>query len=243
MPKIRPGMKRPPPGFELISEKLDEYDVDMRLALSDDPTQAQIPLSKQSTKKSSSSNSVATPHDTEKRENTDEKASDHNTGDYEKPVPPLWRVARINRERTRYVYDACYREKLISSEVLNYCCEMNFVDAGLVRRWRLPGYERLCCTACCVPGTASAAARMVNKYANRHKTERRGRSDDENDGTCICRVPAEQRRNKRFTGCTVCGCTGCGSGEKRERDSLGERSETAKTTVAKVIRTENVLQE
>ncbi|ORC92949.1 uncharacterized protein TM35_000022750 [Trypanosoma theileri] len=241
MPKIRPGMKRPPPGFELISDKLDEYDEDMRQALSDDPMQSQLPLSKQNTKKSSSNKGVVVGQkDTEKSEDTVEKVGD-NDEDYEKPLPPLWRVARINRERTRYVYDACYREKMISSEVLNYCCEMNFVDAGLVRRWKLPGYERLCCTACCVPGTASAAARLVNKYANRHKTDRRGRCEDEHDGTCICRVPAEQRRNKRFAGCTVCGCTGCGSGEKRERDSLAEKSEAA--TAAKIMRNEKELEE
>lgn len=241
MPKIRPGMKRPPPGFDLISDKLDEYDADMRQALSDDPMQSQIPIGRQNTKKKCSNNGVVAPHTAEKKEDTGENATDNNAGDDDKPAPPLWRVARINRERTRYVYDACYREKVISTEVLNYCCEMNFVDAGLVRRWKLPGYERLCCTACCVPGTASAAARMVNKYANRHKTERRGRGDDEHDGTCICRVPAEQRRNKRFAGCTVCGCTGCGSGEKRERDLLGEKSEAA--TAAKVIRSEKELEE
>ncbi|KEG10868.1 putative G10 protein [Trypanosoma grayi] len=227
-------MRRPPPGFEAINDKLDEYEAEMRLALADDPSQAQLPAAGRSANKSRSATSVAA--------GKEGKASGHedceNEGNSEqtaKPVPPLWRVARINHERTRYVFNACYREKTISSEVLSYCCEMNFIDAGLVRRWKLPGYERLCCTACCVPGTASAAARLVSKHANRHKTERRSHDDDERGGTCICRVPAERRRIKHLKGCTVCGCTGCSSGEKREREE--KKSEEA--PVEKLARTES----
>ncbi|RNE95354.1 putative G10 protein [Trypanosoma conorhini] len=230
MPKIRPGMRRPPPGFELINDKLDEYEAEMRLVLTDDPQQAQLPACGRSVKGRS-----AAAGSTEKNAGDGSGTKEAEAVDLEKPVPPLWRVARINRERTRYVFNACYREKSISSEVLTYCCEMNFIDAGLVRRWQLPGYERLCCTACCVPGTASASARMVSKHTNRNKPGRReGNSGEERaEGTCICRVPVEQRRRKRLEGCTVCGCTGCGSGAKRKRDPLEEASEAAPSNVAR----------
>lgn len=218
MPIIRPGMKRPPPGFELISDKLDAYDAEMRIAMSGDPLQAHIPAGK--------------PRGVTKGLKSEDAGG--GAGCSEKPIPPLWRVARINRERTRYVFNACHREKTISTAVLDYCCKMNFIDSGLVRRWRLPGYEGLCCIDCCVPGRAGAAARMVNKHTNRHKARRRvesGSSEWDGDGaqsTCICRVPAERRHKmKRLDGCTVCGCTGCVSGEKKTRETSAETTDTA----------------
>ncbi|RNF05421.1 putative G10 protein [Trypanosoma rangeli] len=237
MPKIRPGMRRPPPGFELINDKLDEYDAEMRLVLSDDPQQAQLPTCGSGAKRSGVASGS-----TEKIAEDGNGTKKAEVVDLEKPVPPLWRVARINRERTRYVFSACYLEKAISNEVLNYCCEMNFIDAGLVRRWKLPGYERLCCTACCIPGTASASARMVSKHTNRNKPGRReGNSGEARvEGTCICRVPAEQRRMKRLEGCTVCGCTGCGSGGKRRRDPMEEQGEAAPSKVARRCEGESV---
>ncbi|KAH8611314.1 putative G10 protein [Trypanosoma vivax] len=213
MPKIRPGMRRPPPGFELITEKLDEYDADMRLAMAEDPLLAKHTTGPQNNKKDACSTA-----DNEKDNDCDACVSADNGEDMPRPEPPLWRVARINRERTRYVYDAYHREKKINKDVLDYCCEMNFVDAGLVRRWGLPGYERLCCTACCVPGGASATARMVSKYTNRDKKERRTQDGTGSEGTCVCRVPKEKRRAKNFSGCTACGCVGCSSGGKRMRE-------------------------
>ncbi|CCD13183.1 unnamed protein product [Trypanosoma congolense IL3000] len=235
MPKIRPGMKRPPPGFEVVNDKLDEYEAEMRLALSEDPGRAKPPLTavqrvnghKERMKRTETS---ATEKDS---------ANLHSPSDAdesEKPDPPLWRVAKINRERTRYVYNACHRERTIGEEVLDYCCEMNFIDAGLVRRWGLAGYERLCCNACCLPGAASEAARMVGKYAKRDKKDRRDCNNEVSGSTCICRVPTERRRSKNFSRCAVCGCSGCGSGEKKER-----RAETKEDLLtAKRARTDDI---
>ncbi|CUG23956.1 Hypothetical protein, putative, partial [Bodo saltans] len=87
-----------------------------------------------------------------------------------------WEVAHINFKRTRAVYDACYRTKTISVKCLDYCCEMSFVDAGLIRRWRIGGYETLCCTAC---------------------VQSAGKT-----GTCACRVPGKTLSNP----CATCGC-------------------------------------
>lgn len=95
-----------------------------------------------------------------------------------------WEVSKINYKRTRAVYDACFRAKSISEKCLDYCCEMNFVDAGLIRRWRIGGYETLCCTAC---------------------VQSAGKT-----GTCACRVPGKTLANP----CAACGCTGCASGSR-----------------------------
>ncbi|CBH15726.1 hypothetical protein, conserved [Trypanosoma brucei gambiense DAL972] len=204
-------MKRPPPGFEKINDKLDEYDAEMRLALSEDPSQAELPVP---SKRKDKQNKVEATKDKHAQsvQRGDGGVAGHSDGELDKPEPPLWRVARINRERTRYVFNACFRERIIAEEVLDYCCEMNFIDAGLVRRWSLAGYERLCCNTCCLPGAASEAARMVNKFANRDKKDRRTNGNDDTGGTCICRVPDEKRLAKAFTRCMVCGCSGCGSG-------------------------------
>lgn len=267
MPRIRPGMKKPPPGFEKINEKLDEFELLMKEAVQA-PSLGILP--------SSSSSLVATQQKEKKKEpsNTSRKRkyevlddftnNNNNNGQHEntkdsssqeeinsssnqkkgnevgeeecqeevdvldemvqreQEVPPLWRVAQINRDRTRYVYDAHYRHKTISQEVYDYCCEMQFIDSGLARRWRLAGYEKLCCTACGIPGAASTAAQLTTKFALRDKASShrgpKGRNahDDvsgvgDDQRTCICRVPSGQRRVRHFEACTVCGCTGCSS--------------------------------
>lgn len=216
MPRIRPGMKKPPPGFDLISEKLDEFEELMKDAVQT-PSLGVLSTSSQS----QSQNAKRLRGESSSKSQIEETADDHEGGREERNddelVPPLWRVAAINRERTRYVYDACFREKKITRELYDYCCEMQFIDGGLARRWQLSGYERLCCTACGVPGAASVAASMTTKLALRDKAgKKRGRNDDghaETESTCICRVPASQRRTKHFTACTVCGCSGCCSSD------------------------------
>jgi bud site selection protein 31 len=144
MPKIRPGMKKPPHDFEKINAVLDAFETQMKDAIIGDESK---------------------------------KVRKNQT---------TWEVASINYKRTRAVFDACVREKTISQKCLDYCCEMNFIDSGLVRRWRLDGYETLCCSAC---------------------VQSAGKS-----GTCACRVPGKKLPNP----CATCGCTGCASGSRRD---------------------------
>jgi bud site selection protein 31 len=145
MPKIRPGMKKPPRDFDKINGVLDAFEAQMKDAIA----------------------------------GGDEKKRKHQM---------TWEVAQINFKRTRAVYDACYRSKSISEKCLDFCCDMNFVDAGLIRRWRIGGYESLCCTAC---------------------VQSAGKT-----GTCACRVPGKTLSNP----CATCGCTGCASGTKQSAD-------------------------
>lgn len=154
MPKIRPGMKKPPRDFDKICSVLDSFEGQMKDAVAGGDA------------KSQRKNQVT------------------------------WDVARINYKRTRAVFDACFREKLISEKCLDYCCEMNFVDAGLVRRWRIGGYETLCCVAC-VQSAGTAG------------------------GTCACRVPGRVLPNP----CATCGCTGCSSGQ-RPKKAKSEKEDT-----------------
>lgn len=266
MPRIRPGMRKPPPGFEEINDKLDEYELFMKEAVQAPALGVLAPPSaphqqenKEKVSKTRKRGREAPEEGTEIEESSkydrEEEKPDHSynaeesrtaehkeveqTGDSfstepdglhevverEQEVPPLWRVAQISRDRTRYVYNARYRHNSISQEVYDYCCEMQFIDAGLARRWRLPGYEKLCCTACGIPGAASSAAQLTMKLALRDKasshrgprggSDKRGEggSSDEGQRTCICRVPSGQRRGKHFGVCTVCGCNGCSSSQ------------------------------
>lgn len=202
MPRIRPGMRKPPPGFDRIAAQLDEFEEQMKEAVQA-PSQGVFGPSSHAGRQNARS------HKRPREEEVEESEKEES----EQAVPPLWRVAEINRRRTRLVYDAFYREKTISKEVFDYCCEMQFIDGGLARRWRLLGYERLCCVTCGVPGEASSAAQLTASLALRDKAGRRRKQQGEEAGqsTCLCRVPAGQRRTKHFEMCQVCGCTGCSS--------------------------------
>ncbi|CCW69548.1 unnamed protein product [Phytomonas sp. Hart1] len=229
MPRIRPGMKKPPPGFEVINDVLDTYEDAMKLALQaeSDGVVGQTSCPRRTKDNSSfaegkrrrvegvhAEDNINDAEDNEVNNFEESSQNDHNDQHTVERIPPLWRIAKINYERTRYVFDAFFRLKTISKEVYDYCCEMQFIDVGLLRRWRLPGYEHLCCTSCGVPGAASVAASITSKYALRNKLEQRHALDSTNQkkansSTCICRVPISERNNRHFFACTVCGCRGC----------------------------------
>uniref|UniRef100_A0A0A9YF31 Protein BUD31 n=1 Tax=Lygus hesperus TaxID=30085 RepID=A0A0A9YF31_LYGHE len=162
-------------------------------------------------------------------------------------------MAQINHRRTRYVYNALYKHHRITQEVFDYCAEMNFIDAALAKKWRLVGYEQLCCNACALPGAASVAALRNAKYAHRHTAERKLTglaigSDNSNSSsssknqthdrdremkpgtTCVCRVPASQRRSKSFLACAVCGCHGCCSSDTTTHERHGVFDDLSTTT-------------
>lgn len=143
MPKIRPGMRKPPKGFDIVAPKLDEYEEEMKTA-------------------------VLAPHAGKRK------------------VESTWEIARINWERTRYVFTA-HRRGLVDKTVFEYCVENQFIDGSLAAKWLLKGYERLCCVQCVHRGNHNFG------------------------GSCVCRVPAKDRA--AGVACSSCGCTGCASGD------------------------------
>ncbi|KAG5511006.1 hypothetical protein GH5_07207 [Leishmania sp. Ghana 2012 LV757] len=254
MPLIRPGMPKPPPGFQVILTQLEAYDAEMKLAIQEESKgvvgvtsrprhSGPCGARKRARDGGGDANegTMAPPTKTLATGETAEseagfsKADNDNSVETkeEAPIPPLWRMAAINRARTRYVFLACYKQHSISKEVYDYCVEMKLIDGGLARRWRLPGYERLCCTACGVPGAASLAANITSKYALRDRPERRlstsaSQQRINDTATCICRVPAAQRKSKHFVACAVCGCRGCcsaGATKSTMEGSGGEKTD------------------
>lgn len=244
MPLIRPGMRKPPPGFDVLQPTLEDFEDQMKIATQEESKG----VVGQTTRPRHSDKSAAAPlkrprdddavveevreENTKGGDDADANASASPAEPSASAVPPLWRMAAINRARTRYVFNAYAKTRSITKEVYDYCVEMQLIDGGLARRWRLPGYERLCCTACGVPGAASLAANTTAKYALRDKQERRVPASvaaaqqqrgggGEETATCICRVPAAQRKNKRFMACVVCGCTGCCSADPPSEKSAG----------------------
>ncbi|KAG5510530.1 hypothetical protein JKF63_06827 [Porcisia hertigi] len=257
MPLIRPGMPKPPPGFDVVLAKLEEYDEQMKVATQEESRGVVGVTTRPRNHSRSDSGARKRTRDGEDHANEDTKATPEEAvsavattesevdasatgeGDVkakeEAPIPPLWSMAAINRARTRYVFLAYYKEHIVSKEVFDYCVEMRLIDGGLARRWRLPGYERLCCTACGVPGAASLAANITSKYALRDRQERRlstsaSQRKIDDTATCICRVPVAQRRNKSFVACAVCGCRGCCSADTVKattKDNCGEGADKA----------------
>ncbi|CAM9018249.1 hypothetical protein WICANDRAFT_77738 [Wickerhamomyces anomalus NRRL Y-366-8] len=102
----------------------------------------------------------------------------------------LWDIFRVSHQRSRYVYEMYYKKKLISKELYDWCLKNRKIDANLIAKWKKQGYENLCCIKC-IQG-----------------------SENNNGGTCICRVPRatlEKHENVKFSECINCGCRGCAS--------------------------------
>eukprot|EP00557_Chaetoceros_sp_GSL56_P004043 CAMPEP_0176505610 /NCGR_PEP_ID=MMETSP0200_2-20121128/16592_1 /TAXON_ID=947934 /ORGANISM="Chaetoceros sp., Strain GSL56" /LENGTH=297 /DNA_ID=CAMNT_0017905187 /DNA_START=351 /DNA_END=1244 /DNA_ORIENTATION=+ len=102
----------------------------------------------------------------------------------------IWPVHQINWQRTRYVYDMYYTYHRISKQVYDYCIKHKLIDAGLIAKWKKPGYERLCSTY------------VINPANYKFGT------------TSICRVPMKDRpENARDAQDPTTGCLGCASGK------------------------------
>lgn len=231
-------MRRPPRGFDILEERLDELEDEMKEAVQSSSLGVLPSLSTSGTKHQNKDHIGAVGKKRQRNEEEKEKVGNESEevktadetedggDDGTQTLPPLWQVARINRDRTRYVYNAYYVDKTISKEVWEYCVEQGLIDGGLARRWRLSGYERLCCATCAIPGAASTAAQLTAKLALRDKavpkkrqqpnnasTGSSGGDGGETEKTCLCRVPISQRRTKHFGACAVCGCKGCSSAQ------------------------------
>ena len=98
----------------------------------------------------------------------------------------IWEVMKLNWKRSRPVYEMKWKKKNISNELYEWILNQGFADRELINAWRIPGYDRLCCVSC------------ISKDTN-------------HGGTCICRVPKNQRQQN--VKCFHCGCTGCCSGD------------------------------
>ena len=101
-----------------------------------------------------------------------------------------WPVHQINWQKSRYIYDMYYVHERISKQVYDYCLENKIVDAGLIAKWKKPGYDRLCST-----------------YAINPQNYKFGT-------VSICRVPSNQLPPGSEVEDPVTGCRGCASGSR-----------------------------
>jgi bud site selection protein 31 len=102
----------------------------------------------------------------------------------------MWPVHQINWQKSRYIYDMYYTYHRISRPVYDYCIDQKLIDAGLIAKWKKPGYERLCSTY------------VINPTNYKFGT------------TSICRVPLYDRGPDHKTAQDpTTGCMGCASGK------------------------------
>ena len=102
----------------------------------------------------------------------------------------MWPVHQINWQKSRYIYDMYYTYNRISRQVYDYCISQKLIDAGLIAKWKKPGYERLCSTY------------VINPTNYKFGT------------TSICRVPVYDRGPDQKTAQDpTTGCMGCASGK------------------------------
>jgi len=117
-----------------------------------------------------------------------DKVKESNVG--KRNTESIWPVHQINWQRTRYVYDMYYTHNHISKKVYDYCLKNKIADAGLIAKWKKPGYERLCSTY------------VINPANYKFGT------------TSICRVPVKDRgENAKDAQDPTTGCLGCASGK------------------------------
>eukprot|EP00918_Siedleckia_nematoides_P094758 GHVU01207994.1.p1 GENE.GHVU01207994.1~~GHVU01207994.1.p1 ORF type:complete len:149 (-),score=16.42 GHVU01207994.1:693-1139(-) len=101
----------------------------------------------------------------------------------------VWPILKINHQRSRYIYEMYYKQKLISRDLYEYCLQEGWGDAALIAKWKKQGYERLCCLRCVQPQDSSFGT------------------------TCVCRVPKRNLEDGKVVECIHCGCRGCSSGD------------------------------
>jgi len=99
-----------------------------------------------------------------------------------------WPVHQINWQKSRYIYDLYYLHKRISRQVYDYCIDNKLVDAGLIAKWKKPGYEKLCSTF------------AINPVNSKFGT------------VSICRVPRREFDDDKQIEDQTTGCRGCASG-------------------------------
>ena len=112
----------------------------------------------------------------------------------------LWPIHQLNWQKSRYIYDLYYIHHRISKSVYQYCLDQKWVDAGLMAKWKKPGYERLCSTYVINP--------MHYKFGS----------------TSICRVPYKDRSPEQLgVQDPTTGCLGCFSGRGGPRNIFGNK--------------------
>jgi bud site selection protein 31 len=127
-----------------------------------------------------------------------DKVRESNAG--KRNTESMWPVHQINWQRSRYVYDMYYTHGKISKKVYDYCIKNKLVDAGLIAKWKKPGYERLCSTY------------VINPNNYKFGT------------TSICRVPLKDRSPEQMTAQDpTTGCRGCSSGVGQHRNIFGNK--------------------
>eukprot|EP01083_Nonionella_stella_P054092 142896_1 len=117
-----------------------------------------------------------------------DKVKESNVG--KRNTESIWPVHQINWQRSRYIYDMYYTYNRISKKCYDYCLKQKIADAGLIAKWKKPGYERLCSTY------------VINPANYKFGT------------TSICRVPMKDRgENAKKAQDPTTGCLGCASGD------------------------------
>jgi len=86
-----------------------------------------------------------------------------------------------------------------NEQVYNYCVLNKLVDAGLIAKWKKPGYERLCSTY------------VINTKNYKFGT------------TSICRVPKHALGPDTVVEDPFTGCLGCASGPGGQRNIFGNK--------------------
>jgi len=92
-----------------------------------------------------------------------------------------------------------FKYNKISKEVYEYCIRNKLVDAGLIAKWKKPGYERLCSTY------------VINTKNYKFGT------------VSICRVPKQSLGEDTIVEDPFTGCLGCASGPGGQRNIFGNK--------------------
>lgn len=191
MPLIRPGMRKPPPGFDLIRPELERYDSQMK----------DILFSSSRTEEGATTEESATTQ--QGRGGAGRVMRQSLAAQKRKGV---WDMSKVQYQRTRYVYDA-YRAGTISESCFQYCCEMALIDKPLTKLWAVQGYETVCCAACVTPsnfnGASSCRCRVPGKKGS-NRTSSGSLLGEERCLTC---------------GCDGCASGGLSGSRKRARDA------------------------
>ena len=128
----------------------------------------------------------------------------------------VWPIFQISHQRSRYIYNAYYKNQTISKQLYDYLLKNNYADAALIAKWKKQGYESLCCVRCIQTKETnfnSTCICRVPKAGMARNDDGAGDEDDDDDDEREGGAKEKGKGSVQFVECVNCGCRGCASGD------------------------------
>jgi bud site selection protein 31 len=135
-----------------------------------------------------------------------------------KKYESVWPIFQISHQRSRYIYNAYYKNQTISKQLYDYLLKNSYADAALIAKWKKTGYEHLCCLRCIQTKetnfNATCICRVPKAGLAKADDGAEEEDDEEEEGEKEkAKGKGKGKGNVQFVECVSCGCRGCATGD------------------------------